>query len=346
MAEGTKVGRYSEFDFNVYLDNISSVCNAPQQTEMGIELKLKFQDISFPTEDGKLSHHHIIGRYQLLICKSLCCEAVFEGLDFYWLAGPVRFDILNFTFHKNWIKLMWTGERFKGMVIDIDVVPAIPMDTWPENAKDPAILHPSASKVCAGLVKGWHRNEFRMTFCNPEFQIMQCLCGEIKLAYMAIKVLINGVECVQGKSSHTYHGVTSYHVKTALFYELESDATLHTGNDQSKYVRANDTQINQSEFSKTGGAENNLSQPSEFIGAEKQLSSGKAEQYIFVNDLNKYDLDIVYSWVVRILSRLAQMLRTRKQSIPTYFLPEINIHGEVHQAGVELIEFIQKLINE
>ncbi len=340
VSEGTKVGLLDEFDFNLYLEVIGKACDKEIILHSGeVELRHTHPSFNLPKaeqrishnyqtkyEDTRLSHNYMIGCYYVLVTKALSSPDLFEGLHLYWLEGPERVDKGQQTYHNSWISLLWGGRRFRSMLINIDVVPAIPLYMWPKNARDPTHIQPTASKIASGLVKGWKRDSFRLTFCEPECQILQRACREIRLGYMIIKVLLNALKWANGGLvCEDNIAIKSYHIKTALLYEMGEAATEHKSIDEGQP----DTES-----------------PMEAPNTEHLHKDDCNSNILLATELERCDIDLAFEWSNRIVYRLHSMLSKGSSTIPQYFLPEVDIHKRIHIGGLRLTQWMKNIMDD
>ena len=239
--EGTKVGDPDEFDFMVKLDYFSEITSiycdglikisADPNTIKYIRKFVCFQEES-PYIDGRL----IVEEFQVLfqIALGMTIQHLHHNLQ----VSSYKIGISTFLLQRTSLKthscpmqFIWNGLQYKGLSIDVDVVPVLEFRGLPANARKSKYICGQSSS-CLGyhiLPHSWF--SARLSFSVAEQNIFSKLPEPLLKAFVYAKMLrhkclVPKLECVIGNMceetnvwscDHT-QTISTYLLKTIVFY--------------------------------------------------------------------------------------------------------------------------------
>ncbi len=235
VAECTKIGTPEEADYNFYMKEFEACTIIPKERSTSAQLKPPETDTAHFTpylkqENGKMFldawhlKHHFIG----LVTKALSKKDIWRDLRLRWIVS----DVVDGHVFYNTLYLMWMGSNYTGMLLSIDIMPAILFGQWPDGFINPQshLLpdHVRNSKCCV-VIK---HETFQLSACLLECYMMQTFPQIPKLAYILWKIVLNALK---------YVGVRdilpcSYDLKNALFYIMDDIVKTKQGAGMSESV--------------------------------------------------------------------------------------------------------------
>jgi ankyrin repeat protein len=395
MSEGTKTRCPDEFDFIFVLEEFSKHCypvflDIDSETLTGLHIPSNMTGRrDLPAETVKLEDQPSTVERTLSVSVSdyanITINNTVESEPFAKFAGstiiPVHkmYDgfaqlITKVLFHETFpknpkltviettldpaIKLCWRGCRYKDLEIDVDLVPAIVLQEWPEQfQKDNILLTPDIlqipSLVVPKMTAGTDEDLWRCSLAPEESAIFRKLKPAIRNSYVACKALICSHVCPQ-ISFDGYEEVMS-------FYRMEHDSL---SSEESIEVFENAEHIVPSYMIKmtffaaiaskaeTEGIQNIYMDDSDRLGS---LDSGSTENpketsvYGPVKEMyvaEKFD-DLDVPLVLDVFKRCAEYID--KRFVPSFFNPKHNVlgarvmEGDLEKVAV-FITFIQRLL--
>ena len=224
LSEGTKVGLPEEFDYNLNLKMLSS-CTITERWQTLDELSVFVKPTSkhelnlwkdyIDHKNGTLDAENIHRKMMNLIVQVLSTPSVWEGLSLMWvipsLGEPDKTTTSTRSKSENWtfvfpVILEWTGSGFPGMLLSVDLMPSVEIETWPENSvtQSTKLLADEEKKdMCYIVIKKFRRvvlgdtprfHTFRLSGSKIERYIMQRMPRIPKLAYMLCKIIVDAMK--------------------------------------------------------------------------------------------------------------------------------------------------------
>ena len=285
VAEKTKIGFPDEFDYNGFLTKLSAYDHDCFYDTSSVKGEVYFLVLEknetllndwvqyCQVEDGVriLSPGLIQGRFGQLILKAMLRAHVWEGLSLYWRShGKFVFGRLEP------LQLVWTGQDYPEMLINIDILPLFNLDKWPPNylSSNIDLIPPEMKeKECSVILK---RKSFRLTAINQELYIMKNLSTVPKQAYILCKILmqlllysriIKNIYTIQIDKIVP----SSYELKNALFFILSKSKRKNYFDTRNK--NSEDTNINSQNEKKITNEIHNL--------ASSIITSVSSNDYIY-----------------------------------------------------------------
>ena len=240
FIEGTKVGDPDEFDFMVNLDYFSELNIAHSDRSIMIsEDPNTIQDIRkfvlFRMDSPYLDGQRIVEEFQILFQKALGMSV--QHLHQYLQVTAYRIGVSMFMLEKAPRKIhscplqcIWNGPLYKGLCIDIDIVPVIKFRGLPATVMKSRYQCEQSSSCMAHYVLP-HFLSARMSFSVAEQNIFSKLPEPLHRAFVYAKMLrhrclIPKFECAIVKmfkeneiwSRDPTQTISTYLLKTILFH--------------------------------------------------------------------------------------------------------------------------------
>ena len=242
--EGTKVSDPDEFDFMVELDYFSKL----NITHSGIYIMISedqdtIRDIKkfvrFDRESPYLDGLRIIEEFQILF--QIAMRMTIQHLHPYLQVSSYRIGISTFLLQKAPKKIhscplqcIWNGPLYKGLCIDIDIVPVIKFRGLPATGRESRYLCEQSSSCMAYYVLPHYWISARLSFSIAEKNIFSKLPEPLHRAFVYAKMLrhkclVPKFECAivqKFKETEIWsrdptQTISTYLLKTILFYMLD-----------------------------------------------------------------------------------------------------------------------------
>ena len=202
IYEGTKVGHPYEYDYMVVLYSFQKYFNAIFDDESA------FNDVKiYPSEEfndtyeefivnGKLDSRKLVEIFASTARKALARLNYESGHSQLYINGFSEETYL----HDTWVnvrtvtcnlKLLWIGVVWKHLSLSIDLVPALPLPTWPSIArKDNILITDEIRQQGCHLVS--KDGKWRLSFSLAEQSILKRLSLNQRKAFIGAKTMLNG----------------------------------------------------------------------------------------------------------------------------------------------------------
>ena len=245
MSEGTKIGNLDEFDYLLYMNTVSNMCDISDSSVPGF-VCISAKDLPGEKTNGifRKSDHALIANifraylYQL-IQQVLGKPDIWKSLHFYWEAGPI-FSLLGPENTSNLV-VQWAGIENNGLKISIDLAPVIHQKFWmPRNVREKSLLLRVPVRAFGTLIviskeapehetfEGGNDKYLRLSYSHIEKEIMLSLPESKRKAYILAKVLLSEkvmqlLRPMESKiAPYSKLHISSYVLKMALFSMLEN----------------------------------------------------------------------------------------------------------------------------
>ena len=218
VAEGTKVGLFDEYDFILHLQEQQHVFDKNEET---VEY-LSFLGTGF---DASALFKDYIGAFANAV------EAYDQHMK--------HFNVLKHPFHTTKVKpftitLLWNGNFFKNLKINIDFVPALKISYQNAQKRLPHLSKECAkSQIFAVCKQNQFRGEYlRMSYSIHERDLLQALPMYIKNDYCLAKAVRHtevcpNVQLSDGTCVCVNEYVTTYMLKTCLLHTVKECRQNH-----------------------------------------------------------------------------------------------------------------------
>ena len=273
LSEGTKVGLPEEFDYNLNLKMLSS-CTITERWQTLDELSVFVKPTSehelnlwkdyIDHENDTLDAEKIHRKMMNLIVQVLSTPSVWEGLSLMWvipsLGEPDKTATSTQSKSENWtfvfpVILEWTGSGFPWMLLSVDLMPSVEIETWPENSvtiSTKLVADEEKKNMCYIVIKKFRRlnlgdthqfHTFRLSGSKIERYIMQRMPRIPKLAYMLCKIIVDAMNHSVFESDELAEefeagmepfapAPSSYDLKNSLFFLCDQDVDLWRSGDR------------------------------------------------------------------------------------------------------------------
>ena len=253
MSEETKIGSMNEFDYLLYMDVVSEMCDISEADSVipGF-VHIKAKENSTDEDKNKIFRKsdnaliaNVFGSYLYqLIQEVLAKPEILESLHFYWEGGPLQV-LMGASWVSN-LLIKWAGKEHNGLTISVDLAPVIHSKYWkPKKVKERSQLLRVPTGVFGSLVviskpapeqksfEGGNETYLRLSYSHVEKNIFLSLPEPAKTSYVLAKVLLsNSVwSLLKPKQIDGPVRISSYMLKMALFtlYEQELETTDEEG---------------------------------------------------------------------------------------------------------------------
>eukprot|EP00112_Aurelia_sp_Birch-Aquarium-sp1_P022415 Seg631.3 transcript_id=Seg631.3/GoldUCD/mRNA.D3Y31 product="putative ankyrin repeat protein FPV162" protein_id=Seg631.3/GoldUCD/D3Y31 len=248
MSEETKIGNMDEFDYLLYMDVVSEMCDITEADSVipgfaHIKAKENSTDEErkniFRESDNALIAN-VFGSYLYqLIQEVLAKPEIWKSSHFYWEGGPLQ--VLTGASWVSNLVIKWAGKEHNGLTISVDLAPVIHSKHWkPNKVKERSKFLRVPTGVFGSLVviskpapeqqsfEGGNETYLRLSYSHVEKNIFLSLSEPAKTSYVLAKVLLSNrvwpllkPEQIDGPVR-----ISSYMLKMALFtlYEQELEA--------------------------------------------------------------------------------------------------------------------------
>ena len=241
MSEGTKIGTLNEFDYLLYMNAVSDMCEVMESPVPGFvyvsgkDLPTEQINDIFRETDRALIANIFREYLYTLIQKVLGRQETWDSLHFYWDRGPL-FPLLGPGSVSNLV-VQWAGIENNGLKISIDLAPVIHKKSWlPRHLKEKSSLLRIPFRAFGTLIviskeapehetfEGGNEKYLRLSYSHIEKEILLSLPEHKKKAYVLAKVLVSD-DVLRSLRPVEIRGaklrVSSYILKMALFTLLE-----------------------------------------------------------------------------------------------------------------------------
>ena len=255
MSEETKIGSMDEFDYLLYMDVVSEMCDITEADSVipgFVHIRAKENSTDedrkkiFRKSDNALIAN-VFGSYLYqLIQEVLAKPEIWESLHFYWEGGPLQ--VLTGASWVSNLLIKWAGKEYNGLTISVDLAPVIHSKDWkPNKVKERSQFLRVPTGVFGSLVviskpapeqksfEGGNETYLRLSYSHVEKNIFLSLPEPAKISYVLAKVLLsNSVwPLLKPKQIDGPVRISSYMLKMALFTLYEQE--LETTDDKSSY---------------------------------------------------------------------------------------------------------------
>ena len=251
VYEGTKVGDPDEFDYMLCLEKLAressiSFDEVTEYDKIIVHKNLEESEGSYSELfDGQQLESGKVMSVFVDVAKKALTKLDFNGLvpSEMYIEGLTEHTLVEDTWALHGtvtcnLKFKWAGLYYKQLVITVDLVPAIPVQQWPQIARQASHLLTDdiRSRGCHLVPKAGY---WRLSFSLAEKLIMASMSQEQKSAFVGAKVVLHpAVSCkiIVYDDSYTYSddGLQSdgdFGLETVLVHgELDEENTTIQGN--------------------------------------------------------------------------------------------------------------------
>jgi hypothetical protein len=234
VREDTKVGQANGFDYVFELTHFKEAFEVDETLEQQMQhsnvicLRLKQNkqnnDISTKPfcDNGGLFHGSALGLlFSSAVLRALSEPSLWSGLNFLW-EDELELGS-NFITFPCLLQLRWMGPKYRDMVLDVDITPAICIQT--PRMRELVQLNRTKTAVpfsptCRTVLVKWegdmtNDSYLQTSFAEAEIHVMDAIPDVIKSGYRLGKVVYNSGLCQQMGS-----GIDAYMLKTVLLWLL------------------------------------------------------------------------------------------------------------------------------
>ncbi|KAJ7391519.1 E3 ubiquitin-protein ligase [Desmophyllum pertusum] len=211
VSEGTKCGSPDEFDFLCTMVKLCECFQEPtvaSSPSMFCRLQIK-PDLCLPDhkimqyvdKDNSLRSAKLINDFSDQLNKAFLEKEIWEDI---LVLAPVSVCLMGANATK--ITLVWHGQVYKDMLINVDIVPALHFPNfWPPNVSETALLNSQMKEKGVHVVMALHgerffksgEKHFRLSFSLAETKIFQALPEQVRLGYILAKAVRSTYTCLQ-----------------------------------------------------------------------------------------------------------------------------------------------------
>ena len=243
MSEGTKIGNMDEFDYLLYMDVISEMCDIseadfiiPGFVHISAKENTSNKDrMNIFREKDNLLIANSFGSYLYqLIQRVLGTPGIWQCLNFYWEKGPLT--PLHGASSISNLELKWAGTKRNGLLISIDLAPVIHLKSWkPKKMKQNCPFLGIPTDAFGSLVvvskqttdkntfRAGNETYLRLSYSHIEKELFLSFPDNVRTSYILAKILLSDNLLPLLKPNEGSVRISSYMLKMALFTVIERE---------------------------------------------------------------------------------------------------------------------------